>query len=192
MKRSALLFILGVLMSTTMGAEAKSPVAPEPEEMNEPEEIQLDERLKDLDYFARQWTCMRSTQGSSEMANPYQWTVTQELNDFWYLGRGETQSGVHTQQDTLGYNTIFKKFGRTILGNDSTFANFLSSGWNENQIVWVGTSSNLAIGQTAKHKIVMTKISEQAFTSEEYRVGEEPDSWEAIATQICAATDSDS
>ena len=84
-----------------------------------------------------------------------------------------------------------QKFGRTILGNDSKFANYLSSGWKEDQITWVGTSSYLAIGQTAKHKMVMTRISDAAFTIEEFRAAEEPDTWEAIATQICAATDSD-
>lgn len=182
MKRTVLLIVLGVLMSTPLRAEAKSP--PEPEQEN----ISLNKRLKALDYFVREWTCMKSTQGSSEMANPYQWTVTQELNKFWFLGRGETQDGVHTQQDTLGYNTIIKKYGRTILGNDSTFANFLSDGWTGNQMTWVGSSSILSIGKAAKHKIVMTRISDAAFTTEEFRAGSEPDTWEAIATQICAAS----
>ncbi|NJN23601.1 MAG: hypothetical protein HC810_03375 [Acaryochloridaceae cyanobacterium RL_2_7] len=95
-------------MSIALGAGAESPQG------GTQDEVKLDERLQELDYFAREWTCMMSTQGSSEMANPYQWTVTKELNNYWLLGRGETNTGEHLQQDTFGYNTLFKQFGRTI------------------------------------------------------------------------------
>ena len=106
MKRNALLLALGLWISTAVGAGAESPQ----EAVND--DVPIDERLQELDYFARKWTCIMSTQGSSEMANPYNWTVPKELNNYWLLGRGETRAGEHLQQDTFGYNTLFKKFER--------------------------------------------------------------------------------
>ena len=182
MKHIKALFAAGLFLgSISPAALAERPAEP-------PKEVLLEERLQELEFFVRDWSCITSSAGQSDKRF-YLWKITSELNGFWLLGRGETLSGEHLQQDTFGFNTILNKFGRTILGNDSTFANFLSNGWEDNRMVWVGTSSDLSAAKTGKHKLVMTRISDNAFKTEEFRAVPDTESWEAIATQSCKTVD---
>lgn len=126
-----------------------------------------DTRLDELNFFAHAWQC-ESEMPVPGRKTPYQWSVLRDLNDFWFVGQAMTSEPNIFERETLGYNTVIGKFGRTIIGNDGKFANFLSDGWIQNTLQWKGQVVNMAAKTTQKHWIIITKTSDSQFKELEY------------------------
>ena len=75
-----------------------------------------DPQLEQLQYFQGKWSCAVNVVGASAAIpiEPFTWEVKRVLNNFWFVGQTATRQNVAITQDTLGYNTLTKRFGRTI------------------------------------------------------------------------------
>lgn len=147
----------------------------------------VDSRLDDLSFFAQDWQCELEEKGdlAKLKTSSFQLGVTRELNDFWFLGQVSTPERGIFERETLGFNTIMEKFGRTVIGDDGKFANFLSEGWDGETLTWEGRVANMATKTMAKHRIVVTKTSDHAFMEKEYAPLDDQDSWELISSKSC-------
>ncbi|SRR5579883_589833 len=122
-----------VLTLSLLPAQAVEPPAPE---LPKP-----DPQLEQLQYFQGKWSCAVKPVNTpaNRSAEPFTWEVKRELNNFWFLGQASTKQAVAITHDTLGYNTLSKRFGRTILTGDGQFINLLSDGWSGEIWVWEGS-----------------------------------------------------
>jgi Protein of unknown function (DUF1579) len=125
---SAIALTLAVLPA--QAAEPTAPVLPKP-----------DPQLEQLQYFQGKWSCAVKPTGAPDNrpAEPFTWEIKRVLNNFWFLGQASTKQNVAITHDTLGYNTLTKRFGRTILTGDGQFINLLSEGWSDDKWVWEGS-----------------------------------------------------
>jgi predicted GIY-YIG superfamily endonuclease len=148
---------------------------------------QPDPKVAELAYFQGVWMCQLKP--SSGLSTPPEATyirrLKRELNNFWYIGQSETMQKVTKTHETMGYNTLTKKFGRTILSNDSSFANFLADGWNKNTFTWEGSTVNMSQQQKQSLWEVVLRQSDREFTSTFYRQDATQKAWQPTATQIC-------
>ncbi|XGV96768.1 MAG: hypothetical protein ACAF41_29095 [Leptolyngbya sp. BL-A-14] len=120
--------VLALLAIPTHAAEP--PALPKP-----------DPQLEQLQYFQGKWSCAVKPVNApaNRSAELFTWEVKRELNNFWFLGQAVTKQSVAITHDTLGYNTLSKRFGRTILTGDGQFINLLSDGWSGETWVWEGS-----------------------------------------------------
>ena len=98
-------------------------------------------------------------------------------------GASSARAGI-SEVEILGYNTISEKFGRTIVGDEGKFANFLSNGWDGETLTWEGRVSNMATKQMAKHQLVVTKTNDRAFTEIE-NMSKEDGTWMLVSEKTC-------
>lgn len=179
--------LVGIMSLVGCGLSAIAPNPALAESVEEEPSAQLtqpDPKLNDLAFFARTWKCESPSVDNPDQMEQLSWTVLRELNDFWYLGLTENSDLQPVKHDTMGFNTVFQKFGRTILTNDGRFANFLSDGWDGNTITWDGSVVNMVSRSKGKHRIVMTKTGEHAFDAIEYELNDQK-SWKEISSQTC-------
>ena len=150
---------------------------------DQPEQAVPDAKLEELTYFLKRWQC--SVQRADEEAiASINWEMIRQLNDLWFFARSTRANRGMYELETWGYNTMMGKFGRTVIGNDGKFANFLSDGWNEDQMVWVGSSSNMLQKTSGKHQIIITKTSDSSFMEEEKMLTDGGE-WKMLSTKTC-------
>ena len=146
-----------------------------------------DPKVDELAYFQGVWMCKLKPSSSvsvrSQETSTRRWQ--RELNNFWYIGQSEIAQKAPKTHETMGYNTLTKKFGRTILGNDSSFANLLSDGWNKNTFTWEGSTVNMNQPQKQSLREVILRQSDREFTSTFYRQDPTQKEWQITATQTC-------
>jgi Protein of unknown function (DUF1579) len=149
-----------------------------------------DLQVSELAYFQGNWLCTMKPTSSALAAATYTWRIKRELNDFWYIGQLETSQKLVKPREaktheTMGYNTITKKFGRTVLTNDGGFANLLSDGWDKDALTWEG--SIVQMGQQKKQGLreVIARKSNREFTSMFYTKDENQKEWQLIGQQTC-------
>ncbi len=172
------------LPSTAESISAK-PVSPE---------VQPDPKLDELSFFVQDWQCETKTHHASNDSSVQpilsNWSVLRELKGFWFLGLRTDVNREPIQHDTLGYNTIFQKFGWTILGNDGRFGNVLSEGWDGDRMTWEGSLVDLAARTRVKYRVMMTKTGDRAFQSRDYVLQEGQENWTPVSNQSCTSQSS--
>ena len=177
-----------LLVGLIGGVPLAAIAAPESDLMEVP--VIVDPQLEELSFYARAWQCVLSEAKDSTITTiPFQWSVKRELKDLWFFGEASTAEKGLFMRENLGYNTIMQKFGRTVIGDDGTFGNFLSSGWEEDTLLWEGRVSNLVTKQVEKRRILMLKISEDRFIEGEERavVTDGEPSWTLVSAKQCVA-----
>lgn len=144
-----------------------------------------DPQLEQLQYFQGKWSCAVKpvNDPANRPAEPFTWEVKRVLNNFWFLGQTATRQNVAITQDTLGYNTLSKRFGRTILTGDGQFINLLSDGWSSDKWVWEGS----VVRGTQKNGLreTIVKQGDRAFEA----IYDQPDpvkkEWQPVLKESC-------
>ncbi len=149
--------------------------------------VKPDPKVDELAYFQGVWMCkVKPSEGlSTPLEVPYTWRMKRELNNFWYIGQLETARRAAKTHETMGYNTITKKFGRTILTNDSSFANLLSDGWDKDTLTWEGSTVNMSQQKKQSLREVIARKNNREFASTFYRQDATQKEWQTTATQTC-------
>ncbi|MEM9153164.1 MAG: hypothetical protein AAGB19_22310 [Cyanobacteria bacterium P01_F01_bin.3] len=173
-----LIFYIGNLFGLSQSAAAESVESPAVSDSKSG-----DPQLDELNFFVQDWQCQGSSPPSDTVSS-FQWSMIRELNNLWFFARASSEEEGTFEVETLGYNTILGKFGRTIIGNDGKFANFLSEGWSNDQMVWAGRVSNMLTKRTGKHQITITKIGDRSFTEVE-EVARADNQWQLISQREC-------
>lgn len=144
--------------------------------------------LDQLNFFAKDWQCDLKDMTSSRESEPvaFQWSLIRELKDLWFIGQAMTSDRGVFERETLGYNTMMQKFGRTIIGDDGKFANFLSEGWENQMFTWEGRVANMVTQNVEKRRIVITKTADHSFKSAEYvSMPDELTPWMLVSEKSC-------
>ncbi len=77
------------------------------------------------------------------------------------------------------------KFGWTRLGRDGQFANFLSAGWQDNQLIWQGSSLDMPNQAKSTQRIVITQHDPSAFEMVTASQDPETQAWQTLAQHTC-------
>ncbi len=142
-----------------------------------------DPKVDELNYFQGSWTCQAKKTTDSKAAE-FTWTVKRVLNDFWFLGEVTAQKKTLTH-DTLGYNTVSEKFGRTTLTSDGRFMNFISDGWQKDSLVWEGAFVNLIAKKKEALREVVVKKSDREFSTTYYSLELPSQTWKPTTQETC-------
>lgn len=168
------------LTLTALPAKAAEPARPSTSDGFPP----LDSQLEQLHYFEGQWTC--SAVGIVvpfyAKKDSFTWTVKRVLNNFWFLGQ-EQNKQIATTQDTLGFNTLTKRFGRTILTNRGEFINMLSDGWVKQTWIWEGSKIQ-GIRRYAIREMI-EKTNDGKFVTTYFTLNADLKGWEPQGNKIC-------
>ncbi len=145
------------------------------------------EKLADLAYFQGTWRCrVREVSAPvSQSFAEFNWTVKRELNNYWYLGSVVSPDKTGLAHDTLGYNTLNNKFGRTILTADGGFYNFLSDGWQGNTFTWEGSALDMGARTKQSIREVIERKSPRQFEATYYTLNPTSQTWNADVKEIC-------
>jgi hypothetical protein len=108
--------------------------------------------------------------------------VKRVLKNYWFLGQEEYKQVVSTQE-TLGFNMLTKRFGRTILTNEGKFINMLSNGWVKRTWIWEGSSIQGTGKSTIREMIERTNSSE--FVSTYFNFDDLKKQWDPIGNKVC-------
>lgn len=148
-------------------------------------QVKPDPQLDQLQYFQGKWICAVKEAGApaSKPADTFTWTVRRVLNNFWFLGQVEDNQNVALTQDTLGYNTLTKRFGRTVLTSDGQFLNFLSNGWTGKTWIWEGSVVRGDQKETLRETIV--KKSDREFEATYEKLAPVKQEWQPLLKEIC-------
>jgi hypothetical protein len=145
-----------------------------------------DPKVDEWAYFQGVWMCkIKPSGGSAVPAETATWRWKRELNNFWYVGQLEVGRKVAKTHETMGYNTLTKKFGRTILSNDSSFTNLLADGWDKDTFAWEGTAVNMNQQQKQSLREVILRQSDREFTTTFYHQDANQKAWQPTAIQTC-------
>jgi hypothetical protein len=172
--------ILMLIALTLSGAIAQTALALTPVVSPKP-----DPKVNDLSYFQAVWTCTVKQTAPTQTGTNYTWKMKRALNDFWYIGQLDTATQGPKTHETMGYNTLSKKFGRTILTNDGGFVNALSDGWANDTWTWEGTAVQMSQQKKQGWREVVKKVSDREFTATGYTQDTPQTAWQAGQQQTC-------
>jgi hypothetical protein len=144
-------------------------------------------KLDQLLYFQGTWQC-QARPATAKVSTPfarYTWSVKRTLNNYWFLGNVTAADRSALAHDTLGFNTLSNKFGRTILTADGGFYNFLSDGWKENTFTWEGSALDMASQSKRSMREVLVKKTNQRFEAIFYTQDPESKRWTADVREVC-------
>ena len=144
-----------------------------------------DPQLEQLQYFQGKWSCAVKLVSASinRPIEPFTWEVKRVLNNFWFVGQTATRQNVIITQDTLGYNTLTKRFGRTILTGDGQFINLLSEGWSGENWVWEG--SDVRGTRKSGLRETITKKGDRAFEATYDQADLVKKDWQPVLKETC-------
>ncbi|PSB25577.1 hypothetical protein [Stenomitos frigidus] len=144
-----------------------------------------DPQLEQLQYFQGKWLCVVKPVGApaNRPAEPFTWEIKRELNNFWFLGQVSTKQNIAITHDTLGYNTLTKRFGRTILTGDGQFINLLSEGWSDDKWVWEGSVVRGTQRNGLRQTIV--KTGDRAFEAAYEQADLVKKDWQPVLKETC-------
>lgn len=111
------------------------------------------------------------------------WSIKRKLNNFWFLGQAATKQNVAITHDTLGYNTLTKRFGRTILTGDGQFINLLSDGWSGERWIWEG--SVVRGTQRSGLRETIVKKGDRAFEATYDQSDPVKKDWQPVLKETC-------
>lgn len=147
--------------------------------------LKPDPQLEQLQYFQGQWSCAVKPVDApaNRSAEPFTWEVKRVLNNFWFLGQAATKQNVAITHDTLGYNTLTRRFGRTILTGDGQFINLLSDGWSDESWVWEG--SLVQGSQKSGLRQAIVKKGDRAFEATYSKLDPMKKEWQPLLKETC-------
>ena len=144
-----------------------------------------DPQLEQLQYFQGKWSCAVKLVNAptNRPVEPFTWEVKRVLNNFWFVGQTATRKNVVITQDTLGYNTLTKRFGRTILTGDGQFINLLSEGWSGENWVWEG--SDVRGTRKSGLRETIAKKGDRAFEATYEQADLVKKDWQPVLKETC-------
>jgi hypothetical protein len=142
-----------------------------------------DPKLDDLNYFQGSWTCQAKNPTDTK-ADGFSWSLKRSLDGFWFLGEAVKQKKVLTH-DTLGYNTVSEKFGRTILTSDGRFINAISDGWQKENWTWEGSLVNLVNKKKEPFRQGVVRKSDREFEATYYAMELPGQTWKVATQETC-------
>jgi hypothetical protein len=172
---SAIALILSVLPA--QAAEPPTTALPKP-----------DPQLEQLQYFQGKWSCAVKPVNAlvNSPAESFTWEIKRTLNNFWFLGQATTKQAVAITHDTMGYNTLTKRFGRTILTGDGQFINLLSEGWVSDKWVWEG--SVVRGTQRSGLRETIVKKGDRVFEATYEQADLVKKDWQPVLKETCRKT----
>lgn len=144
-------------------------------------------QLDQLLYFQGTWQC-RARPAKAPNTQPfarYTWSVKRTLNNYWFLGNVTAADRTELAHDTLGFNTLSNKFGRTVLTADGGFYNFLSDGWDGDTFIWEGSAVDMGSRTKRALREVLVRKSNQQFEAVFYTQDPTSKAWIAETQEIC-------
>lgn len=157
--------------------------------MAQPEELNASQPPSELDrlqYFEGRWRCQQPA-APAKASGVFTWTVSRDLNGFWYLGNAEeSKSPVDGQsvnsKEFLGYNTAFNQLIRSVVvGNGNSF-NLTASDWQEGKLIWMGTVIDQGESIPLRQEIIQD--SPERFTAT-YFITDEEGNWKPVVDETC-------
>lgn len=144
-----------------------------------------DPQLEQLQYFQGKWSCAVAPvkAPANSPAELFTWEIKRTLNNFWFLGQASTKQNVAITHDTLGYNTLTKRFGRTILTGDGQFINLLSEGWVSDKWIWEGSVVRGTQRNGLRETIV--KKGDRAFDATYEQADLAKKDWQPVLKETC-------
>jgi hypothetical protein len=145
------------------------------------------DNLNALAYFQGTWNC-RVREANAPTNQPFAdftWVLKRTLNNYWFLGNVSSPDGSPLAHDTIGFNTLSNKFGRTIITADGGFYNFLSDGWQGRTFTWEGTAVDMGMRTRQGMREVIQQESDRKFTAVYYTQDPTAKTWIADTQEVC-------
>ena len=177
LQRSSILSLVVYLLAINNSAIAQT---------EESKSWQPSPELSRLEYFEGSWRCQLPAKPASP-ANLFIWTVTRDLNDFWYLGNAEeiplsNESQTINSKGFLGYNASTQQLIHSVIADNGNYYNLTASDWQDRKLVWSGTVVEQGEAMPVRQEII--QASRDQFTAT-YFIPEDDGSWKAVADETC-------
>lgn len=145
------------------------------------------EQLDQLAYFQGTWRCRvrEADAPATTFFAEFTWTITRELNRYWFLGTVVAPDKTDLARDTLGFNTLTGKFGRTILTADGGFYNLLSEGWKDRTFTWEGSALDMPQRTKRSLREVIEQKTDSRFEATYYTLEPTSKTWKPDTREIC-------
>jgi hypothetical protein len=146
-------------------------------------QTKTDPKLDALNYFQGSWTCQAKKLNDTKV-DEFTWNLKRSLDGFWFLGAVSHQKKILTH-DTLGYNTVSEKFGRTILTSDGRFINAIAEGWQKENWTWEGSLVNMVSKKKEPFRQVIVRKSDREFNATYYTLEMPGQTWKIATQETC-------
>ena len=151
-----------------------------------PQQPSIPSELERLEYFEGTWNCQQPA-GSTKPSGAFNWTVNQDLNQFWYVANAkQTVAPANgfpiNSREFMGYDTASKQLIRSVVVSNGNSYNMTASDWQDEKLVWSGII--VRKGQATPLRQEIIKNSPNKFTAT-YFFPDESDEWTPVVNESC-------
>jgi len=172
-----LLSVIGLTLINRDISQAQSP----------PPKPQINPELERLEYFEGTWNCQQPA-ASTEASGKFNWTVKQDLNQFWYIGNANQTIVADNVQpinshDFMGYDSASKQLVRSVIVSNGNSYNLVAQDWQNDKLIWSGILVSKGEATPLREEII--KNSPDKFTAT-YFFPKDTGEWIQIVDESCS------